>query len=248
MSWLHLLGVALALVLSCASTGCAHRESPGASLSASIIRVDPDAASPGMHVALTTDQPVFNAKKPPRVQVGKQAAKIAETTSATQASIVVPNVAAGDADVRLLQGEKEIGRPARLRILPPQSERLTLAFADGRVKLIDAAPRAGGYTEGAREAGHRLSYDLVNEKGVVVFTGSILHPTLGRVEVFDETADGKRVIHGERAHARATFVLKIPYLPGRATVRFYDVPADVNLASEDGRKARTFLNEVEIGG
>jgi hypothetical protein len=241
--------ITAAMILAGGSgTGCAHRRGPDSSPPASIIRVEPDSASPGMRVQITSNQPVFNVKEPPRVQVGKQPAKIAETTSTTEVSIIVPNLESGDADVQLLQDDKKLGKPARFKVLPAQSQRLILTFANDRVKLVDAAPRAGGYVEGAREGGRRLSYDLVNDQGAVMFTGSVLHPLGGRSEVFDETPNGKRIINSQHPHAQATFVLKIPNVPGGVKVRFYDVLPGVDLASEQGRTVRVLLNEIKVGG
>lgn len=216
--------------------------------SASVIVVNPASASPGAGVTVTTDKAVFSADAGTKVLIGNESVTIQTARSGTEAYVIVPNQPAGVAQVQVVETGKRAGAAGQLNILAAPVQRLLLNFAGNQVQLIDAKPRPGGFGEGGREDGRRLSYDVFDSQGRVVFTNTIVHPTLGRREVYEEQQPGKFFMRGVAESPSSTFVVKIPNLGGPMKVRFYDAAPELDLSTAKGRDARVFLNEIAVGG
>jgi hypothetical protein len=216
--------------------------------SAGVSSVNPAEASPGSTVTVTTDKPAFKGDTAPTITIGGQSAITQSVVSETQAIVVVPQLAPGAAEVKIVEAGKNPGSPGQLSILSAPIQRLVLTFGNNQVQLVSAQPGTGGFGESARESGRRISYDVLDGQGRVIFTGAVIHPTLGRAEVFESLADGKFSIRQVAVSPSAAFALKIPNLGGPTNVQFYDAAADLDLGTAEGRKGRVFLNEITVGG
>ncbi|NUO79367.1 hypothetical protein HUU05_04770 [candidate division KSB1 bacterium] len=220
----------------------------GCARSARVTSVDPAAASPGMIVQVTTDKSVFQSRQAAHVEIGEQVAVTQNVLSDTSVEVIVPNLAAGEAEVRVIERGKKAERSAvRLRILPARSQQLVLSFQNNSVSLLSASLRGGEAARTAEPDQRRLSYDVFNEQGGFVYSGALVHPAYGRMEIYDETQTGDRVVRGDKPHDHAVFAVKIPNVPGhQLTIKFYDAPAGVDLNTDAGRAERQFLNEITI--
>ena len=99
----------------------------------------------------------------------------------------------------------------------------------------------------AAETDHtRLAFDVLNSSGGLVYTGSILHPIAGRLEVVDDSAKGEPLFHATPNSDDAVFAINLPNVPELCSVRFYEADAGLDLASEQGRSARRFVKEITI--
>ena len=112
-------------------------------------QINPEADRPGTVLALTANRPIFDPKKPPTVFVGKRQAVVQRIASRTEALILVPDMAAGDYEVRVGQ-DVVIGQ---VRVLPHEIQRLILSIEKNEVKLLSAKP-AAGLPDRQRGTGH----------------------------------------------------------------------------------------------
>lgn len=230
--------------MACLPFGCPPPPEPSAGVS----DVNPTQASPGSVVTVTADKSVFEGASSAGVIIGGESATIQSTLSATQALVVVPNIAAGAAEVRVVEAGKTPGAAGPLTVLAAPATRLVLSFSGNQVQLVETLPASGGIGESAREGGRRLSYDVLDGQGRILFTGELIHPTLGRAEVFDPLDQGLFAPRQVAVSPSAVFALKIPNLGGATKVRFYDATADLDLGTAAGRAGRAFLNEITVGG
>ncbi|HSW47232.1 MAG TPA: IPT/TIG domain-containing protein [Phycisphaerae bacterium] len=238
--------VILLIGTACLPFGCLPPPPPEPS--AGVTAVNPSEVSPGSMVTVTADKAVFQGATTPSITIGGQAATIQSVADPTQAVVIVPNLSPGAAQVRVVEAGKTPGAPGPLTVLSAPVTRLILSFGSNQVNLVSAQPATGGFSENARESGRRLSYDVLDSQGRIIFTGEVIHPTLGRAEVFEPLDQGKFVLRHVAVSPSAAFALKIPNLNGATKVRFHDASADLDLGTAAGRAGRVFLNEISVGG
>lgn len=230
--------VAICMLLACAF-GCGR--------SVRVLSVFPETATPGMVVRVTTDKAAFQPERPARIEMGGQTATIQQVVSLTEADAFVPNLLPGQTQVQVHVPGKKSGPPGQLTILPAPCLQLTLVFQNDSVSLVRAQPRAGEVSRAAEPGQRRLSFDVLNAQEGLVFTGSAVHPTRGRHEIYDEPQPGEHIIRSAPSGQRAVFTIKIPNILGElSTIKFYDVPADADLNTPAWREKRTFLNEIKL--
>ena len=235
---LHLCGM---FVLVGGSAGC-HRTTSAS------LQFDPSSARPGTSVVAQSNGRVFSKAQGETILINRQSVTPEEVIGPTEATFIVPSVSSGKQTVRVVDRDgKELGK-GQLDILPSSSLRLLLTMKDGRIQLVNSKPTEGSYTENRAEQGPRVSYDVLTPEGGLLFTGAIAHPTREAHELFDEPQPGQRTIRREPVHGDATFVVKIPNVEGPAIVRFYDVQADVDLGTAQGRAGRKLIGEIKVGG
>ena len=212
------------------------------------LTVFPSEASPGMIVRLTAGQGPYE-QKGFSVVIGGKPATIQRTLSAKEVNVLVPVLPPGDAEVQVRdERTKKPRATGRMRILPVISQQLVLSFEKDSIKLISAQPRAGEYTRLDEQDQRRLAFDVFNSQGGLIYTGSIVHPALGRMEVFEGRSGKEASVRGVTPPARIVFAVKVPFDPKGAVVKFFDVPPRVDLKTEKGRNSRRYLSEVRVKG
>ena len=212
----------------------------------SAVTLSPEGASPGMVVRVTTAQPAFSDATAARVEIGGQLAPIVKVVSATEVDVLVPNTAAGESQVKVT-GEKVSGAAA-FTVLPASAQELVLQLKDGKFELVAVHPTADEPTMVTRSQEPQLSYDLINAQGGLVFTGSINHPALARMELFDGPNAREAVLRREPPHPGhpVVFALKVPMMPSGATLKFYEAAPDVNLLDAAARQNRKAVGEIKL--
>ena len=224
--------------------GCkprAGKESDG-----SAVALSPEGASPGMVVRVTTAEPAFSDATAARVEIGGQLAPIVKVVSATEVDVLVPNAVAGESQVKVT-GDKVSGT-ATFTVLPASAQELVLQLKDNKFELVAVHPTADEPTMVNRSQEPQLSYDLINAEGGLVFTGSIDHPALARMELFDGPNAQEAILRREPPHPGrpVVFALKVPIVPAGATVKFYEAAPEVNLLDAAARQNRKPVGEIKL--
>lgn len=201
-----------------------------------------------MIVRVTTDKAAFQAKPMASIEMGGKVAEIVREISKTQADVFVPNLPPGQVLVHVRKPGREPGSAGQLTILPAPSLQLTLSFENDSVSVIRAQPRAGEISRMPGEERQRLAFIVRNEQGGLVFTGSVIHPKLGRFEVFDGLQSGERVIHRVPRPQKSVFAIKIPNIFDHTVkIQFYDVPPNFDLTTPQWLVTPPrMLNEITI--
>jgi len=205
-----------------------------------------EGASPGMVVRVTAAQPAFPDATSARVEIGGQPAPLAKWVSATEVDVLVPNVAAGESQVKVTGGK--LSGAAPLTVLPASAQELVLQLKDGRFELVAVHPTADEPNMVTRSQEPQLSYDLINAQGGLVFTGSINHPAQARMELFDGTNAREAILRREPPHPEqpVVFALKVPIAARGATVKFYEAPPELNLLDAAARQNRKAVGEIKL--
>jgi len=232
------LGAALMMVLA---SGC-RTVTP-----VRVLSISPEAASPGMIVELKSDRSFADLGSALRVEMGKTVATVQRKVGATEVEILVPNLPPGKVQVRLREEGKRASGAVPFEVLPAQALQVVLSMEGNQIRPVSVTPRGSQYATPAERDQRRLSYDVINDQGGLVFSGEIVHPVEGRKEIFDEPEPGQRIIRGATEQHAGVFVIKIPNLPAKSfTIRFFDVPPSLDLSTLEGRKGRRFINEIKI--
>lgn len=239
-----------ALVASVMLVGCeaAPELQLGAKVakSANVVSVSPDKASPGSTVRVEADLPVFGKGSDPTVQVDGVAAKIIHEISDVAVEVIVPLVKPGAVDVQIVEPEKLPGDPGELEILAPKSQQLVLLMKGDEIEVLEQQPRAGLPRRSQDPGGKRIQLELYNALGRLVFTDVQIHPTDGRLEVFDAPDDKQRLMARLDGSADGVFSIQIPNVPGGAKLLIFELPDGVHADSDEALNVRTLINEISI--
>ncbi len=217
--------------------------------SAHVLKLYPASLPPGFMVRISTDQPVFDGRVAPKVMIGDQEVPFRMAMdSPTDAEALVPNLPPGQAKVMVVvPNQKRQGRSKSLKILAATSHRLVLRWKNNQLELLDARAVGDDCTRLPEQDLRRLSFDVFNKRGDMIYTGAIQHPA-ARLEAFEDPQTQPRAeIHGEPSLDEDVMFLKVPNVPGGFMVKFYDTPAHLNLEDRAQREQRQFLSEFRIG-
>jgi hypothetical protein len=221
----------VAIVLFCA--GCADPRS---------IQVTPDEACPGQTVLLRAENAAFKDADAISVTIGDQSAPVVRIVDPQTVEVMIPKLSPGKARIRLEYAGKAAGE-GTITIIPSPLRRLFLRMERDSVIVERTRPYNGEYDRDAA-GGRRLSYDVISERGQLLYTGAIRHPAAGTIEVFGSPKD--RSPRRIPAQEPFPFIIKIPYSPGRTVVKLYEVPDGVDLSTAEGRGARRLIREIEV--
>lgn len=243
----YLLIVLASGPLSCDSTEIAQVLGANGD-SAGVADVIQDSASPGMTVRVEADQPVFKDEGGARVEIGQQAAKVLKQISPQLVEVLVPLLDPGIAPVEIIEPGKNPGTPGRLNVLPARAKRLLLSFAQGQIELLGLQPTSGLDRTHTDEHGRRIQYEVYNLLGRLIFSDVINHPTEGRHEIHDNDDNVGHTMRQAPPASQGLFSIRIPNVPGGAVVKFYDVPDNADVNTDEGRRLRSFLSEMQFDG
>lgn len=179
-----------------------------------------------------------------RVTVAGRPAHIV-AARAGEIAILVPRLPADSVTIAVRDDKRTIAT-AGLRILRPRSTRLLLALDDSGARLVRATASGHAPTGQARTRRSRLSFDVVNRHNVVVYTGSIPHPSGERSERFLPL--GSRGAGAVTADApdRSILSIWIPAPDDSVRIDVYHAGPDLDLLSADGRARRQQLGRMVV--
>ncbi len=162
------------------------------------------------------------------------------------ADVLVPWLDPGEAALVLTAGKREIGR-AKVTILDTATRRVQLSIDRDGIELQRVERSADDTTPNVRSNRRRISFDLVNDRDGLIYSGSVLHPLSTGGEVItargsDQPAIASRI----EAPDSTTFSLNIPRPPQGAVLRVYDVPPGVDITTPDGREQRILIRSLAL--
>jgi hypothetical protein len=201
-------------------------------------------APAGGVVHIVLDKTDLRDSRDRRVSIGNRPANILEIIDDRAMVVHVPMLEQGRQRVEVVVDNKTVFTGV-LTIVPARFTRPVLSYEDNAIRLIRETNATAGEFILSVPDQRRLAYDLFTADGDLVFTGDIPHPLAQHNEVFFEDGGIRREA---KLPQRVVFTLKLPVIPGKARLRFYDVPPQLDLSSLRGRKQRHYLGQLEIGG
>ncbi len=205
------------------------------------LRVMQDSARPGDAILVDLGRQRVTKQNPFRAVFGDSVSGPVRQVDNDQLEIVVPLLPVGESTVSVYQGNRLLGRGV-LQIHDTQSRRLTLAYSASGIQLVGKTRSAAPLTGHVRSRQPRLSFDLVNAQGAVVYSGTILDPQRVNGEVPTGVYDGGRATIGRPKSTPSTILfVDVPTPPGPVTIIFYRAEANLDLFTTEGRGKRTPL-------
>lgn len=202
-------------------------------------------ATPGGEILMQVSRSTTKDPASLRATVGKRPARV-RVVNDKLIAVRVPGLEPGAADVVVTSGNRAFKRATvMIRDTPGRSLRIV---TDGKsFRLRDVRPSRDAFTGNVRSSQPRLSFDVIGQNGVAVYRASVVSPIASGGEYFSIDGTSPRVNIGRVAPPRgAEFAIRIPTPPPGTILRVYAVPAGVDVSTEEGRKQRTFLQEVVL--
>jgi hypothetical protein len=205
-------------------------------------------AAPGQTVTIP-----FQAPKRPqdavatRVTIGGRDAPIARS-EAGFVTVYVPNVAPDELAVRVYVGIVAIN-PGRITVVSPPYRRFLFAREGNGLEIVRVAPTAGEPDGNVRSMDARLSFDLVDGSGRLLYSTSVLDPAATLNESFAPAAGGGPMALGRsRVEHRSVFPVRLPAVSGARELRVYRAPAGLDIFGSEGRQQRILLRRFALRG
>ena len=229
MSNVHHLAVRwLCVVVTAASLNPLMGQSAILALSDSISR-------PGQMCAITADQP-FLPQETYYVVFGNQSVTALGSDEAGRLWAQIPQVDAGLAAVKVYNSQQSWSGK-NIQILPAPALTLTLSGVSS-FQVLQKTPAS---TWWSAHPGHHqplLAYDLIDNKGRLVFSTVIVDPFECGGEVFEGP---DKPLYRQAALEDVQFTVWIPNLPQLTEIRFYKVPTGINTGTEQGFQQRIYV-------
>jgi hypothetical protein len=203
----------------------------------------PDNVAPGNTVHIQCEGVKLGDKSTLDVTFGDRRVSVIQIHDTNTIVVLVPQLDPGRVRVTVKEGDRLVGR-GEVTIVHPSKRRLFLTYTDGEITLDRVAPYTGHFDRPTPD-GPRLSYDVLNEKGVVIYTSAKPLPGSRGVEILGDPGKGGSIERLPR-RGRVRFAVKIPYQAGKTVVRFYEVEPGRDLADPQAREGRRFIREIEI--
>ncbi|MBV6439199.1 MAG: hypothetical protein DYG98_27840 [Haliscomenobacteraceae bacterium CHB4] len=205
------------------------------------LQVAPTQVRGGEMVFISRDKQPFDTAKVYSVRFGSETAPILGVDTHGRLMVMAPNQPEGARNISVSADGRKIGT-RRLTLLPPlfRQALFTLDSAQN-FRLLSTRPLAGIENRAFSPAQEKLAYDVLSERGDLLFSDAIPFPTL-EIEVFEE---GNREFSRTRASI-TTFSLKIPNLPQAGLIRFFRVAPGVGIYDPEDRRKRVLLQEFKL--
>jgi hypothetical protein len=211
------------------------------------IRVSQESARPGESIQVDVRGKRVATNEPIRALFDDGVRAPARFTGEGQLEVTVPLLPVGESTVAVYQGRRLLGR-GTLEIRDASTRRLMFSYGPEGIALVRTTRSAGSPTGHTRSRGARLSFDLVNANGAVVYSATIPDPGQARPEVLTQplAAGGPVVIGRGLPETAGIFFLEIPTPPGRVSLRVYRADGSLDLFTAQGRSQRRPLATVEV--
>lgn len=198
-----------------------------------------DMASPGEVIILKIQQPDKLPEGDITVSFGKQLALIVDRGKEDALSVMVPDLPPSKLMLTISTKGKTLGETEFI-VQRTTAKMVHMTMQGKDFKVL----RAKGSNDEIRQfqgtEGKMLAFDVLEEKGELVMTGTIPHPE--EMELFDDPKG--KMQHEKSHHSEQVFSILIPNAPGKLKVRFYEPDPAAGLQSEKFMSARKFINEV----
>lgn len=221
------------LIAALAAPGCTPRRA---------LEVHPTQTVPGESAVLRLAQGKRAEPGRVEVRVGGRSALLLEDDERLGQQFLVPDLPPGTARVSLLRQGREIAH-GEIRIQPYPAQQLVFAMSEQGVEPIARRGVSSlSRSDRSQPAVKGLAYEVLRADGYLLASGVLPHPRLDRHELHGPGGELRNV----RPPAQTTFQLRVPAVPGRLAVRFFEVDAGIDLDTVAGRAARRLLQEVRI--
>jgi hypothetical protein len=217
--------------------GCFHEEP-------SRLFVAPPTVVPGDELAIHSPAASFVDNTTIEVKFGDVISSAIRVDDSHSIGVAVPVLEPGPVKV-VVRDRGDLVGEAEVTIVRHPLRRLRLVLRNGEVTIENAYPYNGEYGQIAK-TGRRISYDVLDESGALVYSGAISHPAESTLEVFGDPALEEGIQRVERGESSMQFLVRIPNLEGRTTIRFYEAGPELDLTDPDDRALRELLTEVVI--
>ncbi len=223
----------LALLLTLAS-GCGRNPT---------IETSPHAAAPGETVRIRLHSYRGDTGRL-RVTAGDKPAHIVHATS-DEVVILMPSLDADSVTVAVVDGGRTVATTG-VRVLRARSLRLLLLVGESGPRLLRATPSNHAPTGLARTRRTRLSFDIINENNVVVYSGSIPAPGGQRRERFSKRSNRSTAVGGVSPGADTVVPVWIPMPEGPVHIGLFEAGPNLDLGAPDDRAKRRAIGQVEV--
>jgi hypothetical protein len=240
----------LAAVIVFGLSGCTERKEqspPNAGASASKgnyvdgdLVMLPAQASPGQALHVRYKDPVFDKANKIEIAFGDIPGHVIKVIDPNTIKVLVPPLPVGSVEATVRVDGSVLGM-VKLSVEHPPSLRLFFTRSGDQLELVRVEPHTGSFYP-APTSGRRLSYDVLDETGELLYTSAVSHPATTEMESFDEDGTIRRV----PAPGPESFFIKIPYFKGTLRIRLLEADPGLNLADPDDRERRRLLREFAI--
>lgn len=210
------------------------------------VRLSQESARPGDPVLVQLRDQHVRGEEPIRAEFGNGTPAPARMTPEGDIEVIVPVMPAGETTLSVYQGQKLLGR-GTIDIRESATRLLTISYGPDGLRLLRTSPATGPPTGYVRSRQPRLSFDLINAQGAVVYSGTVLDPAEVRGEVLTQASAGGPVQIGRGAiEASGVVFIEVPTPPGPVSLRVYRAAASIDLFTNEGRAQRRLISTLEV--
>jgi len=229
-----LIIISLAFVIACEWPGC--QQGP--------LLVNPTSARPGEKIRLHQNRGDFQSLNTLLVMIGGQPALVSHVISNTDLDVVVPMQAAGNVEIRLLDGNQVLAA-VPFSVLETDCRRFVMEMHGTQVRLLRIEPCFDTIDGDAQTLDARLGLDLVNATGQRIYSTSIPHPLETQAEAFNHSSRGATAAR-QAATDPAVFWVRFPRLVEARGLQVYYVPAGLDLKDPNSLDNRIPIDSLDV--
>ena len=209
-------------------------------------RVGVGSAAPGQSITIPFD--VSNRDRgatATRVTVGDREAPIA-LSEPGRVTVYVPALPPGEVSVRVY-ADRVLVASDRIEIVVPPRRSFLFARSGEEIELLRVRPTSSEASHNVRSMEARLSFDLVDGSGTLLYSTSVLDPSEGSAESFTRSEEGTALSPGHtRVEHRSVFPVQLPAMPTATEIRVYRAPAGLDIFTPEGRAQRILLRRFPL--
>ncbi len=209
-------------------------------------RVDLGPAAPGQTVRIPFKAPRRDHNTTAtRVTIGEREAAIAHSEPG-RVTVYVPKLSPGELSVRVYAGRRRVAAD-QIEIVAPFRRSFVFARRGEEIELLRVTSTSSEPTRNVRSMDARLSFDLVDDSGHLLYATSVLDPSEVPAETFTPAREGDTVSVGRvGVEHRSVFPVQLPAVPGATELRVYRAPAGLDIFSPEGRRQRILLRRFPL--
>lgn len=208
--------------------------------------VDLGSAAPGQAVTIPLDALRRTQNDGvTRVTIGGRDAAIA-LAERGRVIVYVPVLPPGEVPVRVYAGNTLVASN-RIEIVASPRRSFLFARSGEQIELLRVRPTSSEASRNVRSLEPRLSFDLVDSTGTLLYSTSVVDPSEASAESFTRSEEGSAVSLGQaRVEHRSVFPVQLPAMPAATELRVYRAPAGLDIFTPEGRAQRILLRRFPL--
>jgi hypothetical protein len=204
----------------------------------------PSAAAPGQTIQVHLGSFKGNPDNL-RVMVGDQPGRIVQRHQ-NMLEVVLPSVKEDSVTLAVFDDNRQLAQSS-FYMLAPASLRLLLWVSNDSVRLIRALASNHAPTGLAATQRTRLSFDVITNQNIVVYSGSIPHPKTRPPERFAQSDTVSATGGLTDLPDSAVVSIFIPMPQDSVRIDFYEAGPGLNLLTNADRALRGRINQLRVG-